>query len=94
MKFIFPKNYKYHLKFLGFMDYVTGVFDLIIGVILYFLISIIVKNIELKIYIFISLYFPILLMSIVGIGNENILIVFRYIIKYLLKPKVYVYDKK
>ena len=94
MKFIFPKNYKYHLKLLGFMDYVTGVFDLIIGVILYFLISIIVKNIELKIYIFISLYFPILLMSIVGIGNENILIVFRYIIKYLLKPKVYVYDKK
>ena len=94
MKFIFPKNYKYRLKFLGFIDYFTGIVDLVIGIIIYLILSVIVKDIEIKIYIFISLYLPIILFSVFGIGNENILNVSRYMIKYIVKQKVYLYDKK
>lgn len=94
MKFIFPKNYKYRLKFLGFIDYFTGIVDLVIGLIIYLILLLIVKNIEVRIYIFISLYSPIILFSVLGIGNENILNVVRYMFKYLVKQKVYLYGKK
>lgn len=94
MKFIFPKNYKYRLKFLGFIDYFTGIVDLIIGIILYLILSIIVKNIETKIYFFISLYSPVILFSIFGIGKENILSVTRYMFKYIINQKVYLYGRK
>ena len=94
MKFIFPKNYNYRIKFLGFIDYFTGIIDLIIGIILYFLLSIFIKNIELKIYLFISLYSPIIFFSVLGVENENIISVARYLIKYFIKPKVYLYIKK
>mgnify|MGYP003425418423 CR=1 FL=1 len=93
MKFIFPKNYKYRLRFLGFIDYFTGIVDLIIGIIMYFILNIIIKNIEIRIYIFISLYFPIILLSIFGMGNENILIVIKYMFKYVVKQKVYLYGR-
>ena len=39
MKFIFPKNYRYHLKLLGFIDYITGIIDLIIGIIMYLILN-------------------------------------------------------
>lgn len=93
MKFIFPKNYKYHLKFLGFIDYFTGIIDLILGIIIYLILTLIVKNIEIRIYIFISLYLPIILFSVLGIGNENILSVARYMVKFMIKPKVYLYGR-
>lgn len=93
MKFIFPKNYKYRLKIFGFIDYITGVIDLIIGIIMYLLLNLIVNNIEIRIYIFISLYFPIILFSVLGIGNENIINVVRYMFKYIIKQKVYLYGK-
>lgn len=93
MKFIIPKNYNYRMKFLGFIDYFTGIIDLILGIILYFLISLIIKNIEIKIYVFISLYSPIIFFSILGLGNENIISVARYMFKYLIRQKVYLYNK-
>lgn len=93
MKFIFPKNYKYRVKILGFIDYITGVIDLIIGIVMYLLLNLIIDNIEIKIYIFISLYSPIILFSVFGIGNENIINVIRYIFKYIVKQKVYLYGK-
>lgn len=93
MKFIFPKNYRYHLKLLGFIDYITGIIDLIIGIMMYLILNIIINNFELRIYIFVSLYFPVILFSIFGIGNENIINVARYIFKYIIKQKVYLYGK-
>jgi hypothetical protein len=45
MKFIFPKNYKYNAKILGFIDYSTAIFDTIIGVILFLIIHLIFKKI-------------------------------------------------
>lgn len=93
MKFIIPKNYKYQMKFLGFINYNTMVIDVIIAVLLLGFLSLFIKNIEIKIYIFVSFYLPIILFSIFGIGNENIIDVIKYMIKYIVKPKIYLYYK-
>lgn len=93
MKFIIPRNYKYNSKILGFLDYITAFIDLIIGVILYFLISLVIKNIRMKIYFFISLFLPVILFSIFGTGGENIIYFSIYIIKFLKNRRVYFYSK-
>ena len=73
MKFIFPKNYNFNSKLFGIFDYTT----LIISIIYYFFIfsccNLFLKNINLKIFIFISFCFPIFIFSIVGLNNENII---------------------
>lgn len=66
MRFIFPKNYKYKAKILGFIDYITAIFDLIIGIILFTILNMIINSIETKLYIFIILYVPIVLFSVLG----------------------------
>ena len=93
MRFVIPKNYKYQMKFLGFINYTTILIDTVIAILLLGLLSIFIKSIEIKIYIFVSLYFPVILFSIFGIGNENIVYVTKYIIKYIIKQKVYLYNK-
>lgn len=94
MKFIFPKNYKFSIKLLGFIDYKTAIFDLIYGILLFLIINLIFNNWNVKIYLFIGLYFPIILFSLFGINNENIVDVIRYFVKYLISPKVILYNKQ
>ncbi len=93
MHFIFPKNYNFKPKLLGFIEYSTAILDVTLGVILYFLVNLIFKNINLKIYVFISLFFPILLISILGINKESIISVFKYVFKFIKNQKIYLYDK-
>ena len=40
MHFVFPKNYNFKQKILGFIDYSTAIIDLILGFSLYFIINI------------------------------------------------------
>ena len=87
MHFIFPKNYNFKPKLLGFIEYSTAILDVIIGVILYFLVNLIFKSINLKIYVFISLFLPILLISILGVNKENIISVFIYVFKFFKNQK-------
>ena len=49
MKFIFPKNYKYNAKILGFIDYTTAIIDVIIGMIIFLMIHIFIKKISTQI---------------------------------------------
>lgn len=93
MHFIFPKNYNFKPKLLGFIEYSTAIFDSIIGLIIYFLVNILFSNITIKIYIFISLFFPILLISILGINRENFISVFIYMYKFLKNQNIYLYQK-
>ena len=93
MKFIFPKNYKYKSKILGFIDYVTAIVDLIIGIILFSILRIFISSISTKIYIFIILYMPIMLFSIFVVGGENIITYTIQIIKFLKIRGVYFYMK-
>lgn len=93
LKFIFPKNYKYRAKILGFIDYVTATIDLIIGFILIFLIRIFVKKITTQIYIFVVLFIPIVLFSVFVADGENIILYTIQIFKFMKKRGIYFYDK-
>lgn len=94
MKFIFPKNYNFKYKLLGFIDYWTAILDVIIGFVLFGIISFFTKIITTKIYVFIVLYLPILLFSIFGLAKENLLSVIYYMYKFFKNRGVYLYSKK
>lgn len=93
MKFIFPQNYNLKNKFLGVLDYST----LFVNLIWIYLVFNISRLFGLSLYIQLSLViilcFPLILFSILGINNEKILNVIIYLVKYILKPKLYIFYK-
>lgn len=93
MKFIFPQNYNFNNKLFGFIDYSTAILNLVWCAFIFCLVNLIFSNINIKIFLFILLCFPVLIFSIVGFNHENIIYVFLYISKYMRKPKVYLYKK-
>ena len=93
MKFIFPKNYDFKSKLFGVFDYFTLVVNIIFDLFIFCLCNLIFTNINIKIFICISLCFPLLILSFVGLNNENVFLVLIYIFKYFIKPKVYLYNK-
>lgn len=93
MHFIFPKNYNFRPKLFGFIEYSTAILDSIIGVLIYTFVNLVFTDINIKIYVFISLFFPILLISILGINKESFLTVFRYIFKFIKNQNIYLYTR-
>lgn len=91
MKFIFPRNYNFRNKIMGVIDYSTAIFNVIVFILIYFITSFFVKSISLKIFFIVLFYFPIFLFCIFGSRNESIVMVFFYIVKFILKPKLYLY---
>ena len=93
MKFIIPQNYKFKNRIFGIIDYSTAILNIIWNTILFF----ILKNIQIilttKIFIFSALSFPVLLLTIVGFNNESPLYTLRYLICYIKKPKLYLFQK-
>ena len=75
MKFVFPQNYNFKNKFLGIIDYSTLIINVIIYLFVFSVCSLILKNITIRIFIFISLCFPLFILSITGLNNENIFFV-------------------
>ena len=94
MKFIFPKNYDFKSKLFGVFDYFTIIIDIIYSLFIFSICNVIFNDIYIKIFIIFSLCFPIILLSIFGLNNENIFLVLLYIFKYFFKPKLYLYNKK
>ena len=93
MKFIFPKNYNFKSKLFGFIDYSTALIDVVLWMLIFFITNLLFKNINLKIYFFVGLFFPILLFSILGVQKESFLNVLIYIIKFFKYENVYLYKK-
>lgn len=93
MTFVFPQNYNYNMKLLGFISYSTAILDAILGIVIFGIVNLIFNSLNLKIYFFIGFYLPILLFSVFGINRENVIIVIRYIYKYIKNRKVYLYMK-
>lgn len=93
MHFIFPKNYNFKSKLFGFIDYSTAIIDVSFAVILYVILNFLFSNTNIKLFLFISLFFPIFLISIIGLNRENFITVFRYLIKYFISQKIYLYKK-
>ena len=93
MKFIFPQNYNFKNKFLGIIDYSTLIINVIFYLFVFSVCSLLFKNMTIKIFIFISLCFPLFILSITGINNENIFFIFIYMIKFFKNKKIYLYKK-
>lgn len=93
MKFVFPQNYNLKSKILGFIDYQSAILDGIWMSIVFIFINLIFNSLYIKIFLFIVLVFPIVILSLVGINGENVIYVMTYIFKYLIKQKVILYEK-
>lgn len=91
MKFIFPQNYHFKNKILGIIDYQTAFVNLVWYIIVFIFVNIFFKSINLKITVFISLCFPLLLFSFSGFHGENIIDVIKYLLKFIVKQKLYFY---
>ena len=93
MKFVFPQNYNFKNKFLGIIDYSTLIINVIIYLFVFSVCSLILKNITIRIFIFISLCFPLFILSITGLNNENIFFVLIYMIKFFKNRRIFLYKK-
>ena len=93
MKFIFPQNYNLKLKLFGIMDYSTAIFDVIWCLSVFFIFQLLFSSIKISIIFSIILGLPILIFSIVGFGGENMGLIVKSMVLYLVKPKVYVFKK-
>lgn len=93
MKFIFPKNYFFKNKFLGIVDYSTIIINIIFDLFIFSVCNLFISNINIKIFLFISLCFPIFILSITGLNNENFFLVLLYIIKFFKNRRIYLYKK-
>ena len=93
MKFIIPQNYKFKNRIFGIIDYPTAILNIIWDVILYLIIKNFNIPLSTRIFIFSAFSFPILLLTIVGFNNESPLYTLKYLICYIKKPKIYLFNK-
>lgn len=82
------------MKFLGFLDYSTIILNLLWFLFILFIVNLFPLALDIKILILIIFEFPLLIFSIVGFNGENIVYMIFYILKYLTKPKVFLYTKE
>ena len=93
MKFIFPQNYNFKNKLFGFIDYSTAFANLVWDIFVFFISNLIFSDLTLKIFVIVILCFPLLLFSFAGFNGENIVYVIFYLLRFITKPKLYLYKK-
>ena len=93
MKFIFPQNYHFKNKIFGVIDYTTAIVNVVWGALVFLFVNIFFNSLNIKIVLFITFCFPLVLFSFSGFHGENILIVLFYIFKFIFKQKLYFYGK-
>ncbi len=93
IRYIIPKNYDFKAKLFGLIEYRLALF--ISGLTLFLIL--IFQNINiaaiLKIQIIIIIDLPIIMIGTIGIRGENLIEILKILILYLLKQKVYFYEK-
>ena len=94
MKFVFPQNYDLNTKLFGILDYSAAIVDAVWGLIVFGLIKIFIRRLTYKVFAFIILVFPVVIFSVVGVEGENLLYFLAYVLKYVFKQKLYLYEKK
>ena len=93
MKFIFPENYNFKSKLLGIIDYPTAIANAILLFLVYKISCLhFVSSFFGRLIFVIILYFPILLVSVIGFNHESFLYIVFYVLKFLIKPKIYLYQ--
>jgi hypothetical protein len=94
MKFIFPQNYRFNTKLFGLLDYPTAIFNFIWWIIIFLITKLLFTDLLTKIIFFIIACFPVLLISLFGFHQENIIYVFYYLFIFLKSHKIYLYRKE
>lgn len=92
MKFIFPQNYNFKPKLFGVIEYSTIFLNLFWDFFIFIFIHIF-PNLNVQIFLFFIFCFPLFLFSITGFNGESIIYVFSYILNFLLKNKLLLYEK-
>lgn len=92
MKFIFPQNFNFRSKLLGIIDYPTAIFNIFYFFILLSFCNLFINDSTIKIMFIIFLFLPVFMLSIIDFNHENILYFFWYMLKYIFKPKLYLYQ--
>ena len=93
MNFIFPENYNFKNKIFGMFDYSTAIINFAWGFLIFRILKSMPILLNLKITIFITLYFPLLLFSLFGFNHENIIYFISYMVKFIKRRKVYFFIK-
>ncbi|MBP3284670.1 MAG: hypothetical protein J6M02_04145 [Clostridia bacterium] len=93
-QFIFPANYNRKEKFLGMVEYKTIIVIASWGAFLFYLLKFFGWAWIVKVYVFLIFFGIPSIFLLVGFNGENMLDVVRYLVKYSVSPKEYVYRKK
>lgn len=93
LKFIFPQNYCFNQKLFGFIDYSTLFLNGFWALLVYLISCIFSTNFIFQIAVFIILFFPVLLLSIIGFNHEKITYILKYLYFFIKSPKYYLYRK-
>ena len=92
MNFIFPQNYNFKSKLFGIFDYSTIFLNILWNFLVLFFIHFF-NNLNLKIFLFFILSFPLFLFSLFGFNGESIFYVIKYLLNFLLKKKIILFQK-
>ncbi len=93
MKFIIPQNYSFKNKIFGFIPYSTLIFNIVWYFVIFSTLNLFLDDWNIKIFILISLAFPITLLSILGLNGEPFIDVLKYVLKYIFSTKIYLFKK-
>ena len=93
MLFIFPQNYDFKNKLFGVIDYFTVFINIIYYLFVFCLLNLFFNNLNIKVFLFIVLCFPIFILSIVSSQKESLLTIIIYFIKFIFNRKIYLFNK-
>ena len=93
MNFIFPSNYVFKNKLFGFISYTTIFINFFWCFLIFLILNIFSIDLNIKIFLFILFYFPLLIFSVLNNRNENIFLILFYIFKYIFSKKIYFFKK-
>ena len=93
MKFIFPQNYNFKNKLFGVIDYSVVIVNAFWCLLVFTLLHFLIHYLNIKVFVFIVLCFPVLLLSISGIHGENIIYIIVYFSKFIFRQKLFFYSK-
>ena len=93
IEYIVPKNYDIKPKILGIIEQEAFILFLIVTLIIFVIINSIIENIFIKLQIIIVITLPQIVILINGINGESIIYIVKYVLLYILRKKVYLYEK-
>lgn len=93
IEYVIPKNYDIRPKILGIIEQEALILFLIVNILFFMIINNLINNIFIVLELMIIIALPQAIILVNGINGENIVYVIRYMVIYIFKKKVYLYEK-